>query len=387
MIWYVILLLSSPPGSQSLFFLETRDYMADFFNPLQYSEALSPYDNTYGSWYEKAYPPLNYLLGYGILRLGALWVPEKLNVLSLLNCLFMTSVTVFLCLTLVSYCERRRKMMTWLMINLVGSGLFLSAFERGQMLIPVVGLCCVFLFYYRSKDIYLKEFALLCLAVAAALKGSPAILGLLVVFEKDYKSAFRLMLYGVVLGLGPFLCLKGGFSNVPVWLQNVKDCGIAYALQDKRLGQFQHLQFLNSFLAWFEYEIPCLSGLRILSALAYVFVAAGMILAGTEKCEWRRILLLFCCMIFSLQNCNFYNALYVFPVIVIFLNTRENTRMDWFYMFFFLMQIVALHMPYRYFLVSIFWDIVFAELLFHAYWNYRKRAAETKMVADSAIRA
>lgn len=74
---------------------------------------------------------------------------------------------------------------------------------------------------FRESDNKVKqEIALLCIAVAAAIKVYPAVFGLLYIIEKKRSQTIRLIIYGVLFFFVPF-AFTGGFEGLCQFLINL----------------------------------------------------------------------------------------------------------------------------------------------------------------------
>ena len=83
------------------------------------------------------------------------------------------------------------------------TGPILFAYERMNIIfISLIGTL-VFVLFYPSKNKWLKEFALISLAVAANIKLFPAVFGALLLKEKKWKEAVRAALYGIAMFVIP----------------------------------------------------------------------------------------------------------------------------------------------------------------------------------------
>ena len=89
------------------------------------------------------------------------------------------------------------------------SSIFIYAYERGNLIQLTVVLSTIFLLCYNSKNKIIKEISFICLATAAALKIFPALFGILLLFDKKYKEAMRLIIYGINFTSLPFLFFEG----------------------------------------------------------------------------------------------------------------------------------------------------------------------------------
>lgn len=77
--------------------------------------------------------------------------------------------------------------------------------ERGNIIILSMILTMFFVFFRDSNNILIRELSYISLAAAAGIKIYPAIFGVLLLFDKKYKDALRLILYGIILCLVPFV--------------------------------------------------------------------------------------------------------------------------------------------------------------------------------------
>lgn len=84
-------------------------------------------------------------------------------------------------------------------------------FERGNSIMTALAFVMLFLLCYKSKDPLIHEIALLALACAFALKIYTAVFGVLLLKEKDIKSAVRCAIYAIFLFVFPAACHRSGF--------------------------------------------------------------------------------------------------------------------------------------------------------------------------------
>ena len=78
-----------------------------------------------------------------------------------------------------------------------------------------------FITWKDSENRRKREFAIVCLAIASALKLYPAILGILLIRDKRYEDCIKAMIYFLILFVIPFLIFKGGFSNIPLFFDGL----------------------------------------------------------------------------------------------------------------------------------------------------------------------
>lgn len=77
--------------------------------------------------------------------------------------------------------------------------------ERGNILILSLIFSMFFFFFRDSENKVIKELSYISLACAAGIKLYPALFGLILVAEKKYKDALRLILYGIIIVVFPFI--------------------------------------------------------------------------------------------------------------------------------------------------------------------------------------
>lgn len=77
--------------------------------------------------------------------------------------------------------------------------------ERGNIIILSMIFTMFFVFFRDAENKFLREMSYISLAIAAGIKLYPAIFGLLLLFEKKYKDAVRLIIYGIIATVFPFV--------------------------------------------------------------------------------------------------------------------------------------------------------------------------------------
>lgn len=77
--------------------------------------------------------------------------------------------------------------------------------ERGNILILSVVFAMFFIFFKDSDNKFIKELSYISLAMSAGIKIYPAVFGLTLIIEKKYKEALRLLFYGFIIVVFPFV--------------------------------------------------------------------------------------------------------------------------------------------------------------------------------------
>lgn len=330
-------------GEQAnVFFQKTYNYNADFYNVAEYSTSPNPY---IGESPEKAYLPLSYIL----MRLFSNMADYKnlgpfeagLSSISLTTStffIFLVCAIIFLQLYEQKTGTKATKFFTALSIIL--SGAFLRAFERGNIILLAIVCVIFFIMNYKSEKKVLKELSFISLAIAVALKGYPAILGILLLYEKRWMEAARLVVYGLLFIFVPFLFIEGGFSNIPLLLNNMKLNSEQYShmIEGWRFGLRYLLVLIYPELNNNVYDIA--------KIITYVFFVLSLIVAPFLKTKWKKYAVLLSPIILMPENSGGYCILYILPFFVMFLNEEKHNKSDIIYLFLFILIFNPYQIPF-----------------------------------------
>lgn len=222
---FVQILLTHGKAFQTLYFHDTMNTFADLFNIIPKPD--------YGGaklYTEQStiYPPMAYVIS-GLL--GNFLLPDELSGLLYMDLrntqlgLMLPLLYTLLCVMPLFYMLYRKmpgKEIEKILfpMTMVFSAPFLYLFERGNILLLTLVLVCIFMTGQQSKNRFIREISLISLALAASIKIYPALLGLVLLFDKRYKEAIRCVLYGVLFFFVPFLFF-GGISSAKLMLDNI----------------------------------------------------------------------------------------------------------------------------------------------------------------------
>ncbi len=311
-----------PETQMQVFFRQGEDLFRDFINP---SLCLDRVKNVYTgeggivlSRPDRNYPPLAYVVS-GFVR-QCCDVPGHVIILLIAFCgCFIGLATALTCCLIFSKLNSSKSYKMLFILGMCLSGVYLFTVERGNYLLIVIPLVCFYLFYVHSSNPVVKELALLSLALAAGIKVSPAIFGLELIISRDWKSACRLLIYGILFGFLPFLALQDGFCNIPVFIEN---CGmngqiylrmhVGFENYAGLLGSWFGLNGWSKNLMYLFYSFSLLAG----------FVA--LFLAFFTRRDYLRTLLLTLALLCIPASNNFYVYLYLIPAIVLLFNDEQD---------------------------------------------------------------
>lgn len=194
------------------------DMYMDFFNSIRDAGAEDVYTAR-----NNIYPPLGLLIFkiFGFLIDESLVdLPNKNRVLLQSDQRSMMIYVLFACILILSMStiinayvnrlkwENNRKQVslhTLLSFLMIVSYPVMYCIERGNIIIVSMIFTMFFVFFKDSENKIIRECSYIALAIAAGIKIYPAIFGLMLLFDKKYKEAARLVVYGIIAVLLPFV--------------------------------------------------------------------------------------------------------------------------------------------------------------------------------------
>lgn len=195
----------------------------------------------------------------------------------------------------------------WWPLALMGTMPVLFTVERGNAIGLSAAAVAVFLAWYKSERLGRRRVAALALACAACLKVSPALLGLLYLPRRDWKSMAWCAAFGAVLFVVPWWFVPGGFAALPDFVANVGENAVAYA----RSAEFGLVPVWRAVRILLGQDCQqtwsgCMAALRASQAAGMALVSLG---------AWRRSE---CAavvgMLWAAGNMHYYGALYLVPL-------------------------------------------------------------------------
>jgi len=316
-------------GGQSdqidLFYGRLTDFLADATNVVGYSAERNVYECTYYTGLgEKAYPPLTYMGMYFFSRLVNMNPYFEQN--SFLDMYKEPLFLFFLILTMIFW-----MILFYELIRSVKSGstitklLFCAcilfsypmiySLERANTIIPTAFFITLYIMYYDSDHKVMKELALISLAFAVAFKMTPAVLGILLLYKKDWKSALRAVLYGIIIGIGPFFFFEGGLSNLFKMFRNMQYNLELYPSTDG-------CTILSSMLT---FKIPYSETLETICTLStYAVCALFLICTPLLKKKWQQVLAITLVLLILPSHSGTYCIIYLIPACLLFMNEEKH---------------------------------------------------------------
>ena len=176
-------------------------------------------------------------------------------------------------------------------------GSVLYAFGRANVILLAFLFVLVFFWLKDSPNKLLRELSYLALGCASAIKVYPAMFALIFIRERRFLDLLRTALYSAVLVFVPFLFVQGGFSNIPVFMEN-----LAVFSRESRGLHINNVS-MDAFIARTVFLFEKMSGANLsvlYKTLSYLFTGAVVVAVTVlsffkkdEKNELAYLLLLF----------------------------------------------------------------------------------------------
>ena len=203
---------------------------------------------------------------------------------------------------------------------------FIYQFERANIIFLALILLMLFLLWKDSDNKIKREMALVALAASAGIKIYPAIFGVLLLKEKRYKEAARLVIYGIIFFTVPFIFFGGIQKNLVLLLHNLTNT--AGQFSSTRLGC--QLDFSTTFK--FLFRKMGSQGNFIVGTLRMILAILGVVSVFCLKKTWKTILLMVCLIIGVPSISYTYTAIFMILPIIYFLDSGEIKKWDLLYL-------------------------------------------------------
>lgn len=340
----IILFMTHGEYFSELFFYSTIDTGMDFFHSIEYTRGKSPYD-----LFDTLYPPLANLCFYVLYCLVPMSVSEKwadtfaggiaargteidLRVQQSTMILFI----MFLLITSICLISLVRKILSEqkngerIAVCMLMSYGVLWAYERGNIIIVSMICSMFFVFYKNSSNKIVSELALLALAFGSGLKLYPAIFGILLIYDKQYKKALRTVVYGIVMFVLPVFAFKEGVRGISKFMnilfihtQGNQDNFFAKGLSADRI--------INTIVYYVDKMIHCGVNQELLQSISVpinIITVMMLLICGIflQK-RWEKVLVCTLAMILC-QNQAFYILCFMLIPLLSMIKEEKKITID-----------------------------------------------------------
>lgn len=321
----IILIKNHGSSWNDIFFFDPVDSFMDFFNPINHSYLANPY------MLNTIYPPFAYLLFFVV----SLFIPKDLctNAISMQSSyegIIMLIVCSIICIylliiTLMKFINNKEINKNLFVFCVISSLPFLNLYQRGNIIILALVFAILFFVYKDDDNIYLRELALISLAISANIKLYPAVFGLVLIKEKKFKQAIRCIIYAVILFLVSMM-LMGGLDKISLFLNNLIQ-GVNYTGE---VGFRYKVNFSNTITLWLSIININVSE-SIIMKYVYFSVLPALIIFFFQKNKWKSILLLTLLLI-GVPGISFtYSLVFLIIPLVTLINSNDKEKFNFLY--------------------------------------------------------
>lgn len=325
-IWLFLVLKEGSASRQfDIFFRRCADFFADTLNVVGYSGQRDVYHNmNYTGLGEKAYPPLTYVGTYLLSRLVNMEPYYQANYFlnMYMEPQFFIIVILFLVLTMILLYEVIRtckngtegvKIFTAFAVLLSAPGIY--SMERGNTILLTVFFVMIFVFYHDSEKAWLKELALIAFAFSIGLKITPAVLGVLLLYKKQWKEIGRAVIYTLIVVFVPFLVFEGGFANIPQMFSNIQS----------NLSSYTSVEGCTLTASIFQFTGVNEGAAGAIGILTYLICAVILVGSFFFREKWKKILAVSLILVILPSHSGYYCILYLVPAMIAFLNEEKHS--------------------------------------------------------------
>ncbi len=325
---------------------------ANIWDFADFTSAIIHYGNVQ-SLYGTNYPPLAVLIFKLMYQLIPTATIENSYAINYVLTLYILIVTISLLILFQKLFEFKKKQSTILSISLFLSGPILFTYQRMNLMFIALIFTLIFYIYYQSQNKYLKEIAIISLAIAANIKLFPAIFGLLLIKSRQKNLTIRCIIYGICLFALPVLISNGNTTHAPSEIANFYNSSTQFASTNYYLTICISLKaIVYRFLNHYNYLVTN-TLLNISLIISTIIIIACFFI--TKKKYQEYLLLVFLCVL--LPTTSFWYSLVFFIIpIVEFEKTKTDAIVD--YITLWLFSFIFVY-------VVGYWDI----LQPHAFWH------------------
>lgn len=213
-------ILSNNQFLKDFLFFNTEDTQMDFFNCIHDFYKRTPYTDGPSS-----YPPLAILLFYllgkmlgnDVALLDGFTLRTTQSAVEAFYLIFILCAILIYLLMQNHVIGNKWTRKIFGAVSLVTTGM-LYTYDRGNIIILALVFLLFFVNFRNSDNKIVAEITLISLAISASLKIYPAIFWLLLIYEKEYKKALRVIIYGGLIFLLPFWAFEGA-AAIPIFVK------------------------------------------------------------------------------------------------------------------------------------------------------------------------
>ena len=170
------------------------------------------------------------------------------------------------------------------------------------------------------------------MAIATGIKLSPAIFGVLLIRNKDWKAIIRTIGYGVFFLIVPFFSFEGGIQNLTQFINNLKFISDDLIIRSNIMGT----GLLPSCLKYLDIFVEKHNGTYTITMNLYFIIevikygVSLMLLWGVFQVQekWKKVLNVTIILLIFPRISFFYCTLYLIPFTAVFLNHMHDGKLS-----------------------------------------------------------
>lgn len=259
--------------------------LGDFFWVVEFTSDLNPYVDAEKYGHIANYPPLSYVIFYPFYLLASAGGSLPIGKYSwgLISCLLF--IIIPLTVTIVFLVKNTSKSYFFSAILifaiLTGYPLYFEV-NRANVNIVILMFITIFVLWKDSDVRWKRETAILCLAIAGAMKLYPAFLGILLIRDRRWKDCLKTVVYSAILFIVPFLAFKGGFANIPLFFEAL---GIFSGenLESFNPYDLSITRFFGSLAVIFGFDESTAAGIGTVVSIVFFILACFVIISVKDE--------------------------------------------------------------------------------------------------------
>lgn len=318
-IFWLVALITRGATTNLYFSPDANDTYMDYFHMLSNIEGLDPY-------YQNAnYPALPFLIWRILYRIVP-WSDSNSDGFYLRTNMYAELgfiLLMLLCIIVIweafqYYFQIRTKTERVLFgTSILFSGVMLFTIERGNIILLSFLFATIFIMLFDSEKKKYRYIAYVCLALSAAIKIYPAVLGVLVLHKKRYKECVGLILLGIIFFILPFFA----FNGVDSFLTMLKGIMISSS-ENLSIGFGYNFSFSNFIRILFAFTGKYIDALP--SWIIAIPTILCLITYITNKALWKKVFALVMFIIWIPSFSYTYTLLFLILPLLLFLNEKSE---------------------------------------------------------------
>jgi len=239
-------------------------------------------------------------------------------------------VVVSLFFALINKCKSGNSYeKTIFLILILLSAPFIYMLERGNIIFVALIALMAFVWGKDSKNKWIREISYICLGFAAAIKIYPAVFGLLLLKDKNYKAAARCIVYGLMLFVIPFAAYDG-LNSMKAMILNIMNTNLMFKEVTGLGYKVNMVSTLSVILGLLEIDKTAYHIEIIIAFFPYIYIVFAVFACLFQKSNWKTTALLSSMIVLVPGYSYVYSLIFFLIPLIAFLDSKDKrTWVDW----------------------------------------------------------